>query len=93
MTPTIERISTGKCCDWCDRLAGKYIYHEEPKDFTRGIKHCQCVIDYHPKNGKRQNSWSKKWTKETTDILERRKQMNIDIRDNNRKSDIKEYKE
>lgn len=25
MTPTIERISTGKCCDWCDRLAGKYL--------------------------------------------------------------------
>ncbi|HEN8974938.1 TPA: hypothetical protein U9D51_000157 [Streptococcus agalactiae] len=93
LKPTIERISTGKCCDWCDRLAGRYVYHEEPKDFYKRHQHCQCVIDYHPKNGKRQNSWSKKWTKETTDILERRKQMNIDIRDNNRKSDIKEYKE
>lgn len=93
MTPTIERISTGKCCDWCDRLAGKYIYHEEPPNFYRRHQHCQCIIDYHPKNGKRQNSWSKKWSKETTDVLERRKQINIDIRDNNRKSDIKEYKE
>lgn len=93
LTPTIERISTGNCCDWCNRLVGKYIYHEEPPDFYRRHQHCQCIIDYHPKNGRRQNSWSKKWSKETTDVLERRKQINIDIRDNNRKSDIKEYKE
>lgn len=93
LTPTIERISTGNCCDWCNRLAGRYIYHEEPPDFYRRHQHCQCIIDYHPKNGKRQNSWSKKWSKETDDVLERRKQMNIDIKDNNRKSDIKEYKE
>ncbi|HFI0103560.1 TPA: hypothetical protein ACGOSC_000038 [Streptococcus suis] len=92
LTPTISRMSSGKCCKWCDSLVGNYIYHEEPKNFYRRHQRCRCIIDYHPKNGKRQNSWSKKWTKESKDVLEQRKQMNIDIRDNNRKADIQEYK-
>lgn len=92
LTPTISRQSTGKCCKWCDRLVGNYIYHEEPKDFYRRHQYCRCTIDYHPKNGKRQNSWSKKWSKESRDVLEARKQLNIDVRDNNRKADIQEYK-
>ncbi|NQO27210.1 hypothetical protein HO976_02215 [Streptococcus suis] len=93
MTPTISRQSTGHCCKWCDSLVGNYIYGEEPQNFYRRHQHCRCTIDYHPKNGKRQNSWSKKWTKESKDVLEQRKQMNIDIRDNNRKADIQEYKQ
>ncbi|HEM3683776.1 TPA: hypothetical protein U1D20_001243 [Streptococcus suis] len=92
LTPTTSRMSSGKCCKWCDSLVGNYIYHEEPKNFYRRHQRCRCIIDYHPKNGKRQNSWSKKWTKESKDVLEQRKQMNIDIRDNNRKADIQEYK-
>ena len=92
LTPIIERHSTGHCCDWCQSLVGKYLYGEEPAGFYRRHQRCQCTIDYHPKNGKKQNSWSKKWSKESTDILERRKQQNIDIRDNNRKVDIREYK-
>lgn len=92
LTPTISRQSTGRCCKWCDSLVGNYIYGEEPPNFYRRHQHCQCTIDYHPKNGKRQNSWSKKWTKESQDKREIRKQMNIDVRDNNRKVDIQEYK-
>lgn len=92
MTPTISRQSTGKCCKWCNSLVGKYIYGEEPKGFYRRHQNCRCIIEYHPKNGKYQNSWSKKWTKETDDVLERRKQIGIDIRDNNRKADSAEYK-
>lgn len=92
LTPTISRQSTGRCCKWCDSLVGNYIYGEEPPNFYRRHQHCRCTIDYHPKNGKRQNSWSKKWTKESQDKREIRKQMNIDVRDNNRKVDIQEYK-
>lgn len=92
LAPVIERHSTGHCCDWCQSLVGKYLYGEEPLGFYRRHQHCQCTIDYHPKNGKQQNSWSKKWSKESADILERRKQQNIDVRDNNRKVDIREYK-
>ena len=93
MTPTISRHSTGRCCKWCDSLVGNYIYGEEPNNFYRRHQHCTCVIDYHPKNGKRQNSWTKKFSKDSSNELEIRKQMNIDVRDNNRKADIQEYKE
>ena len=92
LAPVIERHSTGHCCDWCQSLVGKYLYGEEPAGFYRRHQRCKCTIDFHPKNGKKQNSWSKKWSKESADILERRKQHNIDIRDNNRKVDIREYK-
>lgn len=93
MTPTISRHSTGRCCKWCDSLVGNYIYGEEPNNFYRRHQHCNCVIDYHPKNGKVQNSWTKKIRNESSNELEIRKQMNIDVRDNNRKADIQEYKE
>ena len=92
LAPVIERHSTGHCCDWCQSLVGKYLYGKEPPRFYRRHQRCQCTIDYHPKNGKQQNSWSKKWSKESADVLERRKQQNIDVRDNNRKVDIREYK-
>mgnify|MGYP000857912384 FL=1 len=92
LVPTISRQSTGRCCKWCDSLVGNYIYGEEPANFYRRHQHCTCVIDYHPKNGKRQNSWTKKFSKDSSNELEIRKQMNIDVRDNNRKADIKEYK-
>lgn len=93
MTPTISRHSTGRCCKWCDSLVGNYIYGKEPNNFYRRHQHCTCVIDYHPKNGKVQNSWTKKTRNESSNELENRKRINIDVRDNNRKADIKEYKE
>lgn len=93
MTPTISRHSTGRCCKWCDSLVGNYIYGKEPNNFYRRHQHCTCVIDYHPKNGKVQNSWTKKIRNESSDELENRKRINADVRDNNRKADAKEYKE
>ena len=92
LVPTISRHSTRRCCKWCDSLVGNYIYGEEPNNFYRRHQHCTCVIDYHPKNGKVQNSWTKKIRNESSDELENRKRMNIDVRDNNRKADIQEYK-
>lgn len=92
LVPTISRHSTGRCCKWCDSLVGNYIYGEEPNNFYRRHQHCTCVIDFHPKNGKRQHSWTKKFSKDSSNELEIRKQMNIDVRDNNRKADIQEYK-
>ena len=92
LSPTIERLSTGHCCKWCDSLVGSYLYGEEPKSFYRRHGNCRCVIDYHPKKGKKQNAWSKKWSKESNDIIEARKQINLDVKDNNRKIDIVEYK-
>lgn len=73
-------------------MVGNYIYGKEPTNFYRRYQHCTCVIDYHPKNGKVQNSWTKKIRNESSNELEIRKRINIDVRDNNRKADIQEYK-
>ena len=93
LQPEIVRKSYFHCCEWCQEVQGNYKYPRVPKDVYRRHQHCTCVIDYHPKNGKVQNSWTKKIRNESSDELEKRKRINIDVRDNNRKADIKEYKE
>ncbi|MBF9651486.1 MULTISPECIES: polymorphic toxin type 50 domain-containing protein [Streptococcus] len=90
--PTIERNSTGHCCDWCQSLVGKYLYGTEPSGFYRRHQRCRCTIDYHPKNGKQQNAWSKKIIKEASNEKERRKQQLIDIKDNFAADDKREYR-
>ena len=93
LSPQIIRKPSGFCCKWCQEVVGTYTYPKVPKDVYRRHQHCQCTVDYHPRNGKYQNAWSKKWHKETDNKLEQRKLVGMDIRDNNRKADIREYKE
>lgn len=93
LNPTIERRTFGQCCKWCENLSGTYNYPHVPEDFYHRHQRCRCTIEYDPKNGKKQNSWSKKWYRSDCSELERRRKMNIDIRDNNRKSDRDEYLE
>ena len=92
LNPTIERRTFGRCCEWCENLSGTYNYPHVPEDFYHRHQRCRCTIEYDPKTGRRQNSWSKKWYRSNRSELERRRKMNIDIRDNNRKSDILEYR-
>lgn len=92
LNPTIERRTSGRCCKWCESLSGTYNYPHVPEDFYHRHQRCRCTIEYDPKTGRRQNSWSKKWYRSDHSELERRRKMNIDIRDNNRKSDILEYR-
>lgn len=59
LSPKIERYTNGKCCDWCDKLAGIYNY-EDVKDTGNEVfrrhRHCDCLVIYDPKNGsKRRN--------------------------------------
>ena len=93
LNPTIERRTFGQCCKWCESLSGTYNYPHVPEDFYHRHQRCRCTIEYDPKNGKKQNSWSKKWYRSDSSELERRRKMNIDIQDNNRKSDRAEYLE
>lgn len=55
LSPKIERYTNGKCCDWCDKLAGIYNY-EDVKDTGNEVfrrhRHCDCLVIYDPKNGK-----------------------------------------
>lgn len=42
----------GGCCDWCASVSGRYVYGEQPDDFFKVHKHCNCVITYMPSRGK-----------------------------------------
>lgn len=92
LQPKIVRKTAGHCCKWCQSLAGSYNYPDVPKDVYRRHQNCRCTVDYKPGDGKKKNIWSKKVTVDSKNKREQRRQMNIDIRDNNRKSDIREYK-
>ena len=66
LSPKIERVSSGKCCAWCDGLVGTYEYSEvrnTGNDVFRRHKNCHCVVLYNPANGSknRQNVHTKKW--------------------------------
>lgn len=92
LQPEIIRKSYFHCCKWCQEVQGSYKYPRVPKDVYRRHQHCKCTVDYDPKSGKIQNVWTKKISNKSSDELEIRKKMNIDVRDNNRKADIQEYK-
>lgn len=42
----VIRTSDGNCCEWCDKLVGKYDYSDIPKDVWRRHKRCTCEITY-----------------------------------------------
>ena len=92
LQPEIIRKSYFHCCEWCQEVQGSYKYPRVSKDVYRRHQHCRCTVDYDPKSGKIQNVWTKKISNKSSDELENRKRINIDVRDNNRKADIHEYK-
>ena len=73
LSPKIIRTSTGKCCKWCDNLAGVYEYEEVSdtgNDVFRRHKHCKCLVEYEGSDGKRTNVHTKK-TENKADIEKR----------------------
>lgn len=64
MHPRIIRSAAPGCCRWCTMLAGSYDYPEDiPDDVFRRHANCNCVVEYYPGDGKRQNVWTKVWSK------------------------------
>lgn len=62
LKPKIIRKTSGKCCEWCSRLAGAYMYPDVPKDVYRRHNNCNCTVEYDPGSGKKyQDVWSKTW--------------------------------
>lgn len=60
--PKIIRTAVGKCCEWCQKLAGAYSYPNVPKDIYRRHERCRCTVTYDPGTGKkRQNVHTKSW--------------------------------
>lgn len=77
LRPRIIRKATGKCCKWCQSLAGTYSYPVENEDVYRRHSDCRCTVDYDPGGAKRfQNVHTKEWkTAEEQSAIESRKQL------------------
>ena len=74
LRPKIIRRSSGHCCEWCNQVAGTYVYPDVPKDVFRRHDNCDCVVEYYPGDGKKQNVWTKEWKYEKeSDKIEERK--------------------
>ena len=62
LSPKITRISTGKCCDWCEKLAGTYEYDDLlDKSVFHRHKYCRCIVTYDQGDGRKQNVHTKQW--------------------------------
>lgn len=46
ITGKIIRKSSGRCCEWCNRLVGTYIYPDVPKEVYQRHDFCRCIVDY-----------------------------------------------
>ncbi|MEG0292377.1 MAG: hypothetical protein RR495_06550 [Anaerovoracaceae bacterium] len=75
---TVERIATGKPCEYCSKLEGRYTYPDVPEDVYRRHRSCRCIVSYFPGDGRRQNVHTKKWVDPAElEKIERRKSVGL----------------
>lgn len=51
LEPKVIRMAAGKCCKWCENLAGTYKYADvrnRGNDVWKRHRNCHCVIEYDP---------------------------------------------
>lgn len=78
VSPKIVRKSPTKCCPWCDALVGTYNYPDDvPDDVYRRHDNCNCIVEFFPGDGTKQDVWSKQWAGEDEEILADRKQVGL----------------
>lgn len=70
LSPKIIRTSTGKCCDWCNRVEGVHDYEKvrnTGNNVFRRHRYCRCMVVFDPGDGKGkvQNVHSKKERQKT----------------------------
>lgn len=52
LTAMVERLPVGKTCEWCQNVAGKYVYPDVPPDVWRRHDNCNCIIKYTARTGR-----------------------------------------
>lgn len=78
VSPKIVRKSPTKCCPWCDALVGEYKYPDDvPDDVYRRHDNCNCIVEFYPGDGTKQDVWSKQWAGEDEEILADRKRVGL----------------
>lgn len=76
--PKIVRKSPTKCCPWCDALVGEYKYPDEvPDDVYRRHDNCNCIVEFYPGDGTKQDVCSKQWADQDEEILADRKKVGL----------------
>lgn len=51
MRARVKRIAVGRCCEWCQSVAGDYTYPNVPPEVWQRHERCRCIIDYTPSKG------------------------------------------
>ena len=78
VSPKIVRKSPTKCCPWCDALVGEYKYPDDvPDDVYRRHDNCNCIVEFYPGDGTKQDVWSKQWAGEDEEIIADRKKVGL----------------
>ena len=72
LNPKIIRRTSGKCCEWCSRMAGSYSYPNVPRDVYRRHARCRCSLEYDPGSGRRKVLWTE------NDAAQQRRQTEFD---------------
>lgn len=62
LNPMIRRTAAAGCCEWCSDVAGDYSYPADDEIYRRHAN-CECLVEYFPGNGLRQNSHTKRWSR------------------------------
>lgn len=78
LNPKIKRTAVGGCCEWCQAVAGEYDY-PAPDEIYRRHANCDCLVEYYPGNGLKQNAHTKRWTKDADPEAIRKRQISISL--------------
>lgn len=79
VSPKIVRKSPTKCCPWCDALVGTYKYPDDvPDDVYRRHDNCNCIVEFYPGDGKKQDVWSKQWQEAEPEVIKKRKTVGLE---------------
>lgn len=82
LSAQIIRYPIGKCCEWCEQLAGTYDAADAPPEIYARHDNCTCVVLYKiEKTGKYTDVWSKKeFESEREARIAREKELEKDTR-------------
>lgn len=78
VSPKIVRKSPTKCCPWCDALVGTYNYPDDvPDDVYRRHDNCNCIVEFYPGDGRKQDVHTRQWSEADPQTLKERKRVGI----------------
>lgn len=61
LQPKIVRSTDGKCCEWCNKLAGVYDYPVSNPEVYQRHENCNCLVEFLPTKMRAQNVHTRTW--------------------------------